>query len=175
MDPKVRRHWLAELVEQSALGIDATAQRLRKTFPLRGVSVLLLALVIARVGLAIDHDGEHAILSPEPFEISDLARDITGFHRPRRTDDDEKFAGLQRIRDRIAEIRIHGQFLLVAKDREDPLRDRVAAVVHGAHEIRGHLVSLDLLMQPRGPLAPGLAIVRVAVADEAPEFPSWAW
>jgi hypothetical protein len=112
---------------------------------------------------------EHTVAAADFLVVGNFLRHISRFHRTGRTKHDEKLRSIQRTENRRCKIRIGRQLILVAEDGENPLRNHIATAIGGAHQIGGHFVGLDLLVQPGRPLPTGLGIVGVAVADEAPE------
>ncbi len=165
---RVRRNRLGAGVpiQRAVLARDAEAQRLGETLGLRRDARALFARVVGRVRLAVDHQREDAVGLARFLEKPDFLGDEARLHRARRTDHHQQLAVGQGRADVGRQVGVGGQFLLVAEHRVEAGRDRLAARVRRADEIRGHLVGLQRLVQPRGPLAPRLFVVGVAIADE---------
>jgi len=151
-----------------ALGIDHELQGVGKAFAGGVEAGLLFALVPGRVRLAFDHVGEDAVGAAELLEVGDLVGDVGGLDGLGGAEDEEEEGAVESAVNGGAEVGVGGEFLLVAEDGEDALGDELAALVGGAYEVFGDLVGFDLLVEPGGPLAAGLLVVGVAIADEAP-------
>ena len=167
-DPEIGGDGLAPVGKHRAVRADGMAQRLGKTFVAGGEPHGLFARIRAGIGLTLDHDRENPVAKTQLFEIADFIADIGGGRGPRRADHQQEPAGVQGAIDRRGEISIHRQLLLVAEDRKNTRRDRVAARIDLTDQLGRHLIGLDRLMQPCRPLATGLPVIGMAVGDETP-------
>jgi hypothetical protein len=125
---------------------------------------------LAAAGIPRDDGGANPlrVLRTGALEGDDLLGDIRTDDGVRRAKHQQKPAVGERRRDLGREIVTGRRVRFVPEYGIDPLRNRVAVLILLADEIARHFISLERMMQPRGPLPAGIPIVRVAIADETP-------
>src|SRR5436189_4339189 len=80
---EIRRHWLRHLAQSRPVGANLVAERVGEAFVFRAEPHGLFAGIAARIWFALDHHGEHAVLTSDFLKVRNLLRHVRGIHRAR--------------------------------------------------------------------------------------------